>query len=144
MRTEEFEVVTKKVKYIADDGTVFSFKYECEEYEQRLAQNEYKDTLSNMRSFLIEPPNYDEYFSFEAFVVTNERDLEAVNSFYAGEWQEVKYHCDTFPQVVCTVASEGGDTYVSGDIDDFLKDYEDFVEHTKQHAANLLAAATDA
>ena len=132
MRTELREVVVKK--YIADDGTEFTHKDDCETYERNLCLKEYIKQADNMRIKELDDTLpldckaiVGEYNNFRWFPLNNKEDYNIVLKAYADGSLPVPKE---YPTILCVESSSYYTEEYNSDCDGYL--LEDLMADTKE------------
>lgn len=132
MKTELREVTVKK--YIADDGTEFEYKSDCEIYERSLSLKEYIEQADNMRikelddvlpldcNGMVEENSYFNWFS-----LNSKKDFDIVKKAYADGSLPVPKE---YPTILCVESN----SYHTEEYNDDCYGYllEDIMADTKK------------
>ena len=107
MRTELREITVKK--YIADDGTEFEYKSDCETYERNLSLKKYIEQANNMRIKELDDVipldcngMAEENSNFRWFPLNNKGDYNIVLKAYADGSLPIPKE---YPTILCVESS---------------------------------------
>lgn len=127
MKVEKRQEVIETTVYIAEDGTEFNDRVDCENYEESDQFEKAQQRLRELPQFCDEPPACDFYADYSWVRLESRDDLMALK---LGEFNPDStahdYEAPFYPCWVLYHVDDQGDGYISGTLEELEKDFELF------------------
>ncbi len=127
MKVEKRQEVIETTVYIAEDGTEFNDRVDCERYEEAEQFEKAQKRLREMPSFSMEPPGCDYYAYYSWVRLANEKDLAALK---LGEFHPDStahdYEAPSYPCWVLYHVDDQGDGYISGTLEELWREFVEY------------------